>query len=65
MIRSPGAIRWVDVRSWGEVQDMIPGEFASMNASYEYGIFPATSSQRECLSCKFAEVCPEAAVVRR
>jgi len=42
-----------------EVQDMIPREFAAMNASFEYGDFPANPSQRECLSCKFAEVCPD------
>ena len=47
-----------------EVQEMIPREFAAMNASYEYGDFPARPSQRECLSCKFAEVCPEAKVGR-
>ncbi|WAC05858.1 MAG: PD-(D/E)XK nuclease family protein [Methanoregula sp.] len=45
------------------VQEMIPREFAAMNASYEYGDFPARPSQRECLSCRFAEVCPESAVV--
>jgi CRISPR/Cas system-associated exonuclease Cas4 (RecB family) len=43
-----------------EVQEMIPREYAAMNASYEYVDFPAQPSQRECLSCKFAEVCPEA-----
>jgi CRISPR/Cas system-associated exonuclease Cas4 (RecB family) len=42
-----------------EVQEMIPREFAAMNASYEFGDFPARPSQRECLSCKFAEVCSE------
>lgn len=42
--------------------DMIPREFASMNASYEYEDFPARPSQRECMSCRFAKVCPEAAV---
>jgi CRISPR/Cas system-associated exonuclease Cas4 (RecB family) len=47
-----------------EVQEMIPREFAAMNASYEYGDFPARPSQRECLSCRFAEVCPEAAVAK-
>jgi len=46
------------------IQEMIPREFGEMNASYEYGDFPATPSQRECLSCKFAEVCPEAAIKR-
>ena len=40
-----------------EVQEMIPREFAAINASYEYEDFPARPSQRECLSCKFAEVC--------
>ena len=47
-----------------EMQAMIPREFAAMNASYEYGDFPATPSQRECMSYKFAEVCPEAKVGR-
>jgi CRISPR/Cas system-associated exonuclease Cas4 (RecB family) len=42
-----------------EVQEMIPREFAAMNASYEYEDFPVRPSQRECLSCRFAEVCPE------
>jgi len=40
----------------------IAEEFAAMNASYEFGDFPARPSQRECMSCKFAEVCPEAAI---
>jgi len=35
-----------------------------MNASYEYADFPARPSQRECLSCKFAEVCPEAGILK-
>jgi len=47
-----------------EMQEMIPREFAAMKASYEYGDFPATPSQRECMSCKFAEVCPESKVGR-
>ncbi len=47
-----------------EVQEMIPREFVAMNASYEYGDFPARPSQRECLSCKFAEVCPDTAIKR-
>lgn len=42
-----------------ELQEIIPQEFADMNASYEYADFPARPSQRECLSCKFAEVCPD------
>jgi CRISPR/Cas system-associated exonuclease Cas4 (RecB family) len=42
-----------------DVQEQIPREFAMMNASYEYGDFPVRPSQRECLSCTFAEVCPE------
>jgi len=45
-----------------EVQELIPREFAMMNASYKYGDFPARPSQRECLSCKFAEVYPEAGI---
>ena len=40
----------------------IAEEFAAINASYQYGDFPARPSQRECLSCKFAEVCPDAAL---
>jgi CRISPR/Cas system-associated exonuclease Cas4 (RecB family) len=48
-----------------EVREMIPREFASMNAGYEYGDFPARPSQRECLSCKFAEVCPDVAIGRK
>ncbi|MFA4860977.1 RecB family exonuclease [Methanoregula sp.] len=43
-----------------DMQEMIPKEYAAMNASYEYGNFPARPSQRECLSCRFAEVCPDA-----
>lgn len=39
----------------------IAEEFAAMNASYEFGDFPARPAQRECVSCRFAEVCPEAA----
>ena len=48
-----------------EVQEMISREFVAMNASYEYLDFPARPSQRECLSCRFAEVCPNNALVRR
>ena len=44
-----------------DMQGMIQKEYAAMNASYEYGNFPARPLQRECLSCKFAEVCPDAA----
>jgi len=47
-----------------DIQEMIPREYAAMNASYEYGDFPANPSQRECLSCRFAEVCPDTAVVK-
>jgi len=47
-----------------EVEDMISREFAVMNSSYEYGDFPARPSQRECLSCRFAEVCMEASVAK-
>lgn len=42
-----------------EVQQMIPREFAAMNASYSYDDFPARPTQRECMSCKFAEVCSD------
>jgi len=48
-----------------EVQEMILREFAAMNAGYEYGDFPARPSQRECLSCRFAEVCPGAEIRKR
>ncbi|MGA2699043.1 MAG: PD-(D/E)XK nuclease family protein [Methanoregula sp.] len=44
-----------------DVREQIAREFAAMNASYEYGDFPARPAQRECMSCKFAEVCPKAA----
>ena len=47
-----------------EVLGLIPREFAIMNASYEYGDFPARPSQRECMSCRFAEVCPDSSVTR-
>jgi CRISPR/Cas system-associated exonuclease Cas4 (RecB family) len=47
-----------------EVEEMISREFAVMNASYEYGDFPARPTQRECLSCRFAEVCPEASIAK-
>ena len=57
----PYAFFWEQVF---DVQEMIPREFAEMNASYEYGDFPAQPSLRECLSCRFAEVCPEAGIVR-
>lgn len=45
-----------------EVRQMIPDEFIAMNASYEYEDFPEMPSQRECISCRFAEVCPEAKI---
>ncbi len=48
-----------------EVEEMIKREFAAMNTNYEYEDFPARPSVRECLSCKFAEVCPEATVARK
>ena len=58
----PYAFFWEQV---SEIQEMIPREFAEMNASYEYGDFPARPSQRECMSCKFAEVCTDAAIKRK
>ena len=45
-----------------EIQDKIHREFAAMNASYNYRDFPPNPSQRECLSCKFAEVCSEKSI---
>ena len=47
-----------------ELQEMIPKEFAAMNASYDYADFPARPSPRECLSCKFAEICPDKGIVK-
>lgn len=47
-----------------ELKELIVPEFAAMNASYEYGDFLPRPSQRECTSCRFAEVCPEAEVFR-
>jgi len=43
-----------------EVRERIPRECAAMNASFEFGDFLARPSQRECLSCKFAEIFAEA-----
>jgi CRISPR/Cas system-associated exonuclease Cas4 (RecB family) len=37
----------------------IAEEHMAMNASYEFEDFPARPSQRECISCRFAEVCPD------
>jgi hypothetical protein len=48
-----------------EIQEKIPREFAEMNAGYEYRDFLAKPAQRECLSCKFAGVCPDAAVGKK
>jgi RecB family exonuclease len=47
-----------------EIQEMIPKEFAKMNASHEYEDFPARPSQRECLGCRFAEVCTNSIITR-
>jgi CRISPR/Cas system-associated exonuclease Cas4 (RecB family) len=43
-----------------DLQEMIRREYSAMNASYEYGDFPARPLLRECMSCRFAEVCPDA-----
>ena len=48
-----------------EVEEKIQWEFTAMNATHEYGDFPARPSQRECVSCKFAEVCPEATIKKK
>ncbi|MCK9632587.1 MAG: PD-(D/E)XK nuclease family protein [Methanoregula sp.] len=58
----PYAFFWEQV---SDVQEMIPREFTEMNASYEYPDFSAKPSPRECMSCKFAEVCPDAAIGRK
>jgi hypothetical protein len=43
---------------------LIRDEFAAMNASYEFGDFPANPSARECMSCRFLEVCSDAGIAR-
>lgn len=43
-----------------ETETMIREEFAAMNVSYEYADYPARPSRRECVSCRFATVCPDA-----
>ena len=47
-----------------EVREMIPREFVAMNASYEYGDFPARPLSRECMSCKFARIYPDSAIMK-
>jgi hypothetical protein len=47
-----------------DVQEMILKEFVIMNASYEYADFPVKPSQRDCTSCKFAEVCTDLIIKR-
>jgi CRISPR/Cas system-associated exonuclease Cas4 (RecB family) len=42
-----------------DTREMIVKEFEAMNATYEYEDFPPKPSPRECLSCRFAEVCPD------
>ncbi len=48
-----------------EVQNIIIRDFEVMNASYEYEDFPASPHPRECLSCRFAKVCPEGMINRK
>ena len=45
-----------------EIQETIKTDFEAMNVSYEYEDFPARPLTRECLSCRFAEVCPDAGI---
>jgi CRISPR/Cas system-associated exonuclease Cas4 (RecB family) len=45
-----------------EVQEMITREFAAMHASHEYGNFPARPDSRECMSCRYAVICPDARI---
>jgi CRISPR/Cas system-associated exonuclease Cas4 (RecB family) len=45
-----------------EIQETITTDFEAMNISYEYEDFPPRPVLRECLSCRFAEVCSEARV---
>lgn len=48
-----------------DVEEKIKTDFEEMNTSYEYEDFPARPVPRECLSCRFAKVCPEADVVSK
>jgi len=48
-----------------EVREIIKSEFNEMNASYEYEDFPPIPFPRECLSCRYARVCPEARIIRK
>jgi len=45
-----------------EVREIIKSEFKEMNASYEYEDFPPMPFPRECLSCRYARICPEAVI---
>lgn len=42
-----------------DIEEKIKADFALMNASYEYGDFPARPRQAECMSCPFGGVCPD------
>jgi len=42
------------------VQETIETDFEAMNASYKYEALQPSPHPRECLSCRFAKVCPEA-----
>jgi len=42
-----------------EVQNIITRDFEAMNASYEYEDFPPNPFPKECLSCRFAKICPD------
>ncbi|KUG15525.1 hypothetical protein ASZ90_014805 [hydrocarbon metagenome] len=45
-----------------EIREIIKTESKEMNASYEYEDFPPMPFPRECLSCRYARVCPEAGI---
>jgi len=42
-----------------EVKEIVVSDFERMNASYEMESFPADPSQKKCLNCQFASVCPD------
>ena len=45
-----------------EVKETIKTDFKEMNASYGFFDFPPKPALRECLSCRFAMVCPDKAI---
>ena len=45
-----------------EAREIIRRDFFSMNASYEIDDFPPRPIPRECISCRFARICPACAI---